>query len=188
MTASSYKTDTTTTGAASIRNACALDATAIAELGAYVFTATFAHSVQPHELQQFLEKSNTTAAIAKDLNDPARDIIVATNPDGEIIGFAYLTRGSSEPCIADVKNLAELQRIYVHPSAHGRGIGSALARKIESMAREQGFQNIWLGVWEENYPAIKAYQKWGYKKVGSRDFAIGPVVQTDYTMLKELES
>ncbi|KPM39668.1 hypothetical protein AK830_g6908 [Neonectria ditissima] len=186
MTASSHRPDLTTSRAANIRKACASDATAIAELGAHVFTATFAHSVQPDELQEFLDKSSTTAAVTKDINDPARDIIVATNQKDEIIGFAYLTRGSSEPCIADVKNLAELQRIYVHPAAHGQGVGGALARRIEAMAREEGFQHIWLGVWEENYPAIKAYQKWGYTKVGSRDFAVGPVVQTDYTMLKEL--
>lgn len=186
MTASFHTTNPKTTGAASIRNACAADATAIAELGSHVFTATFAHSVQPHELQQFLEESYTTAAVAKDMEDPTRDIIVATSPDDEIIGFAYLTRGSSEPCIADIKNTVELQRIYVRPSAHGQGIGGLLAHRIESMAREQGFKKIWLGVWEENHKAIRAYQKWGYKQVGDHDFVIGPVIQTDYIMLKEL--
>ncbi|KAH7110936.1 acetyltransferase [Dactylonectria macrodidyma] len=161
MTASSHTTNPKTAGAATIRDACAADATAIAELGSHVFTDTFAHSVQPHELQQFLEESYTTAAVAKDMEDPSRDIIVATSPDDEIIGFAYLTRGSSEPCIADVKNTVELQRIY-------------------------GFEKIWLGVWEENHKAIRAYQKWGYEQVGDHDFAIGPVIQTDYIMLKDL--
>ncbi|KAH6983825.1 acyl-CoA N-acyltransferase [Ilyonectria destructans] len=186
MTASSHTTNPKTVGAATIRDACAADATAIAELGSHVFTATFAHSVQPHELQQFLEESYTTAAVAKDMEDPSRDIIVATSPDDEIIGFAYLTRGSSEPCIADVKNTVELQRIYVRPSAQGQGIGGLLAHKLESMAREQGFEKIWLGVWEENHKAIRAYQKWGYEQVGDHDFAIGPVIQTDYIMLKDL--
>ncbi|KAH6981537.1 acetyltransferase [Ilyonectria sp. MPI-CAGE-AT-0026] len=184
--ASSHQTKIKMYGETNIRHARASDATAIAELGAYVFSATFAHSVQPNELQQFLDESYTTAAVTKDINDPKKNIIVITNSDDEIIGFAYLTRGSSEPCIVDLTDTVELQRIYVHPSTHGRGIGSLLVSEIEKMAREQGFKHIWLGVWEENNNAIRAYQKWGYKQVGDHDFVIGSIVQTDHIMLKEL--
>ncbi|KAH6955955.1 acyl-CoA N-acyltransferase [Ilyonectria sp. MPI-CAGE-AT-0026] len=155
--ASSHPTKTKMSRQADIRRPCASDATAIAELGAHVFSATFAHSVQPRELQQFLDESYTTATVTKDMDDSTKDIIVATSLEDEIIGFAYLTRGSSEPCIADLADTVELQRIYVHPSAHGQGIGGLLAREIERMAREQGFKHIWLGVWEENNNALAAY-------------------------------
>ncbi|KZV74126.1 acyl-CoA N-acyltransferase [Peniophora sp. CONT] len=170
-----------------IRAASAADAVAISQLGAHVFSVTFGHSVPPHELQAFLDKDYSTAAITADLENPSKDTIVATDDDGnDIIAFAILTRGTSEPCLDDVPNKVELQRIYVHPHAHGKGLGGTLAQALEEMAREQGFANIWLGVWEENHAAQKAYEKWGYRRVGSHDFVIGSVVQTDYIMLKSL--
>lgn len=169
-----------------VREATTQDAKAIAELGASVFTVTFGHSVTPQELELFLDEFYTPSAITKDIQDQNKDVIVAVDADGHILGFAYLTRGSIEPCVAHVEKAAELQRIYVHTSAHGTGVGGLLSRSIESMARKQGFENMWLGVWEENAVAIKAYTKWGYRKVGSHDFVIGTVVQTDEIMLKSL--
>ncbi|RTE82921.1 hypothetical protein BHE90_002539 [Fusarium euwallaceae] len=169
-----------------VRPASVKDAGRIAELGAHVFTMTFGHSVQPHELEAFLEESYTPSAITRDINDHDKDVIVATGANNDILGFAYLTRGSTEPCVQQVEKTVELQRIYVHPLAHGKGVGRVLERAIENMAREQGFKHIWLGVWEENLRAIKAYEKWGYTQVGDHDFVIGTVVQTDNIMLKAL--
>jgi len=54
------------------------------------------------------------------------------------------------------------------------------------MAREQGFEFMWLGVWEENVKAIRVYEKMGYKKVGEHGFAVGGIVQTDHIMAKQL--
>ncbi|GME28313.1 acyl-n-acyltransferase protein [Neofusicoccum parvum] len=169
-----------------IRNADINDAAEIAILGGKVFNATFGHSVEPHEMAAYLEKDYSTAAITKDLEDPDKDTIVATGLNGEILGFGILTRGTNEPCVDDLENTVELQRIYVNTNAHGKGIGGLLRKAIENLAREKGFKNMWLGVWEENFSAMKAYEAWGYKKVGSHDFVIGTVVQTDYIMTKAL--
>ncbi|KAF5986305.1 gnat family protein acetyltransferase [Fusarium coicis] len=169
-----------------IKPATLTDAPRIAELGAHVFSITFGHSVEPHELDAFLEESYTETSIVNDLNDPNKDVIMATNSDDGVLGFAYLTRGSSEPCVENMEKTVELQRIYVHPDSDGAGVGKALEKAIESMAKEQGFKSLWLGVWEENPRAIRAYEKWGYKRVGEHDFTIGSVVQTDYIMVKSL--
>ena len=171
-----------------LRAARSGDAAPIAKLGAYVFSHTFAHSVEAHELQAFLDEAYTLEAIAKDLDDGDKDVIVAVDAgnENEILGFAFLTRNSVEPAVEHVANRVELQRIYVDPKAHGMGVGSLLSREMDRMAREQGFAWIWLGVWEENYKALRAYERWGYRIVGKHDFCVGPVVQTDHVMLKEL--
>ncbi|KAH8667890.1 acetyltransferase [Ilyonectria robusta] len=169
-----------------IRKVQLADAPSIAKLGAYVFTATFGHSVEAHELQAFLDETYTVAAITQDIQDENKHIIVATGSEGEILGFSYLNTGSSEPCIAHVEDTVELQRIYVHPSGHGKGIGGLLSSEIHEMARERGYKNIWLGVWEENFRALSAYEKWGYRRVGHHDFVVGTVVQRDNIMLKSL--
>lgn len=168
------------------RKATLEDAAAIGELGAHVFTVTFGYSVARHELQAYLDESYSTEATAKDISDSNKDMIVVTDSDDQIIAFALLTRGTTEPCIAHIPNQVELQRIYVHPSAHGGGVGKLLARTLEDMGREQGFKTMWLGVWEENHKATKVYEKLGYRKVGAHDFKIGDVIQTDDIMIKEL--
>ena len=36
---------------------------------------------------------------------------------------------------------------------------------------------IWLGVWEKNLRAIRLYEKWGFKKVGTKEFILGSDLQ-----------
>lgn len=170
----------------SIRDAVAEDVDYIANLGAHVFNTTFGHSVPAHEMQAYLDEFYSATAIGSDVGNPDKNTIVATTPDNVIVGFALLTRGTSEPCIEHVENKVELQRIYVHTDYHGLGIGRVLAGRIEDMAREQGFKHIWLGVWEENLKAQRVYEKLGYVLAGDHDFAIGEVVQTDHIMIKSL--
>ncbi|KAI4767671.1 hypothetical protein E4T52_17184 [Aureobasidium sp. EXF-3400] len=169
-----------------VRKATLDDAQAVAKLGSHVFTVTFGYSVDPAELGAYLEDSYSIEAMAKDISDPQKDMIVATDNKDQIIGFALLTRGTTEPCIEHIPKQVELQRIYVHPSAHGGGVGKLLASVVEQMAREQGFESLWLGVWEENLKALKVYEKLGFGKVGNHDFKIGEVIQTDFIMLKSL--
>ncbi|RFU34111.1 hypothetical protein B7463_g2192, partial [Scytalidium lignicola] len=169
-----------------IRKAGLQDASNIVKLGSLVFSLTFGHSVPSYELQAYLDEAYTIEAISKDLTNPMKNAIVATDQNHEILGFAFLTRGTSEPCIENLEDKVELQRIYVDSTSHGKGIGSLLARSIEEIAKNEGFKNIWLGVWEENHIAQKAYKRWGYKHVGEHDFEVGSVVQTDYIMVKSL--
>ncbi|OBT63471.1 hypothetical protein VE03_08111 [Pseudogymnoascus sp. 23342-1-I1] len=169
-----------------IRIASLKDAATIAKLGAQVFSVTFGHSVPAHELQSFLEDSYSVAATENDLKDPMKDMVIASNQDGTILGFALLTRGSTEPCVSHLDSTVQLQRIYVDPAHHGKGVGKLLAIKLDDMARSQGFKHIWLGVWEENHGAQKMYEKMGYRRVGGKNFTIGGVVQSDYIMAKEL--
>lgn len=169
-----------------LRPALTSDAPAIAELGARVFTASVTHAVDSHELALYLEKSYSRESILKDLTDNLKTILVATDETNRVVGFTYLTRGNDEPCLTKVNRKIELQRIYIDPAAQGMGLGRLLAGKIESLAREQGFQNIWLGVWEGNKKARVAYERWGYEVVGDHDFKIGSLAQRDLIMLKRL--
>ncbi|OBT57736.1 hypothetical protein VE04_01917 [Pseudogymnoascus sp. 24MN13] len=169
-----------------IRKATPQDVATVSKLGAHIFTVTFGHSVPANELQSFLEDSYSISATERDLKDPLKDMVVASNQDGTILGFALLTRGSVEPCLSHLESTVELQRIYVDPDHHGKGVGRLLANKLEDIARDEGFKHIWLGVWEENHNAQGMYEKLGYRRVGHHDFTIGEIVQTDDIMTKEL--
>jgi ribosomal protein S18 acetylase RimI-like enzyme len=163
------------------------DVPQIVDLGSRVFTTAFGYSVEPHQLQAYLDEAYTIPAITADITNPAKDTIVATDGEnGLVVGFAIMTRGTREPCIEHVQSKVELQRLYVDIGMHGKGIGKLLARTLETMARSQGFRHMWLGVWEENLVALKTYDKLGYKRVGEHDFKVGDIVQTDNIMIKQL--
>lgn len=170
-----------------VRDARRDDAPQIAQLGSHVFSLTFGHSVEPHQLQAYLDEAYNLEATMADISDPSKHMIVATNGENSnIVGFALLNRASTEPCIEHLPKTVELQRIYVDPGAHGKGVGKLLADRLEAMARDERFSYMWLGVWEENFKALKAYEKWGYKRIGEHDFDVGGVVQTDHIMFKQL--
>lgn len=169
-----------------VRPAVPSDAEAIAKLGRHVFTVTFGHSVTAEDLEDFLAETYTTNAISAELSHKDKTTLVATDDSGAIKGFSTLTRNSSEPCVEEVEDRVELQRLYVDTSAHRQGVGSTLMRSMDALARQEGFRNMWLGVWEENHPALQAYQKWGYKHIGAHDFTVGSEVQTDLIFIKAL--
>lgn len=170
----------------SIRKAALADAKAISELGNHVWTQTFGHTVSPEDLKTYLTTSYSPSAIETDISNPSKDLILATTPSNEIIGFTLMTKGSSEDCLASFTNYVELQRIYVHPDHHGCGVGKMLAKAVEDLARQQGFENLWLGVWEENAKALRLYEKLGFKAIGTKEFLVGGQIDTDLVMVKRL--
>ncbi|CAM0139146.1 hypothetical protein VKS41_007821 [Umbelopsis sp. WA50703] len=162
------------------------DAHAIAKIGGSVFVATFGHSLSAVDLNTYLQESYSVEAITADLSNPLMNFVVAYNEHDRVVGFAQMTQGTSEPCVADAKSPVELQRLYLHQDFHGLGIGKRLMQEIENIARAEGFITIWLGVWEENFKAQKVYERAGYTKVGDHDFVMGDCVQTDWIMIKNL--
>lgn len=157
---------------------------AISSLGSQVYSQTFGHSLSAEDLNAYLTETYSFAQITEELSDRSKHFIVACDSQRNVVGFAQLTEGTLEDCIVTEKQPVELQRLYVHSNYHGLGIGKCLIQKIEELARQKGFQTLWLGVWEQNYSAQKVYEKMGFVKVGQHGFKMGKCVQTDHIMKK----
>lgn len=157
-----------------------------------MFTHSFKDSgCTAEQLQAYLDEAYTESAIAETLATPAQTTLVAVDPEepSNVLGFALLNRSStpSEPVIyqkPEYPNPIELQRLYVGLEAHGKGIGTALMAAAEALARKEGFETMWLGVWEENWRAQGVYAKLGYQKVGEHVFDVGGDAQTDWILVK----
>ena len=57
--------------------------------------------------------------------------------------------------------------IYIHQNFHNVGLGTAMAEKTLSMAKEQGLYRVELKVVEDNVAAVALYKKIGFKVEGN---------------------
>ncbi|HNL66233.1 MAG TPA: GNAT family N-acetyltransferase, partial [Ferruginibacter sp.] len=81
----------------------------------------------------------------------------------------------------------ELKRIYVQKEFQGKGVAQALMDFILRYASDNGYEVVWLGVWEHNKKAQRFYEKYGFENSGHpHDFPIGSTPQTDFWFWKFL--
>jgi ribosomal protein S18 acetylase RimI-like enzyme len=52
--------------------------------------------------------------------------------------------------------------LYVNPGHRRQGIGAALMKQAEDLARERGDRQIGLQVFQQNQPALNLYERLGY--------------------------
>lgn len=93
------------------------------------------------------------------LDHPRAKVIVATEADGAVIGYAVAWYVADE---AEIANLA------VAPSARRRGIGALLLDRILDIAATFGARSVFLEVRESNGPAQNLYASRRFEVAGRR--------------------
>lgn len=66
--------------------------------------------------------------------------------------------------IAFDDGFAELKRMYVRPSARGRGVVQALIERLEKDAKAKGYARVTLETGDAQLAAIRAYERAGYRR------------------------
>ncbi|MFA6457038.1 MAG: GNAT family N-acetyltransferase [Bacteroidota bacterium] len=66
-----------------------------------------------------------------------------------------------------------LESLYVLPEFQGQGIGTELLKIVERKAQEKSFNQIWLGVMQQNLPSLEWYKKLGFSFVEQSPFQMG---------------
>lgn len=163
-----------------VRPADKNDAAAIAAISRKTFYDTFSAHNTPENMQQFMTDTFTEAALAAEVGAPGNIFLVAVS-EGEMVGYARLREAPNPPELGAVPAM-ELARIYSLQSMIGQGVGKALMQRCIEIARQQGKQVLWLGVWEHNPRAIEFYTRWGFEKFSEHDFVLGSDVQKDWLM------
>jgi len=167
-----------------IRSATAVDAVVLAELGARTFSETFAADNSPEDMTAYLASSFSAEMQATELAD-ADSLFLLAEVEGIAAGYAKLKPGDPPGGVSDAKPI-ELVRLYAASEWHGRGVGAALMQTCIDLAFKQGYQTLWLGVWEHNQRARAFYRKWDFREVGTHIFQLGADAQTDILMERAL--
>ncbi len=72
--------------------------------------------------------------------------------------------------------VAELKRMYVRPTVRGQGVARQLVERLEDVAREGGFSEVWLETGVGQPAAIQLYESLGYERIASfGDYAHDPI-------------
>ena len=157
-----------------LRDALPDDAPALAELGRASFCAAFEHLYAPADLNAFLGKVYTPAAVAGEIADPAIMHQLAVDAGtGALAGFIKLKHPGGYPGHSDAANPITLAQLYTAPRRTGEGIGAALMDWALAQARTLRCDAVQLSVWSENTRAQRFYQRYGFAHIADIDFWVG---------------
>ncbi len=83
------------------------------------------------------------------------------------------------------RDAAFLDKLYLHPSFHGKGLGRWLIDASCRQMAAEGFDQVQLRVNRHNHPAIRAYERAGFSVSGRDCKPIGNgFVMDDYLMYR----
>lgn len=90
--------------------------------------------------------------------------------DGQVGGRVVLD------CRPETELVPEMKLLWVVPAARRNGLGAAMTQKLEEMATEMGYDEIFLGVTPDNPAAIPMYVSLGYAPTGEHRQAVNSSV------------
>lgn len=96
------------------------------------------------------------------ISDPTVKVVVA-QWGSRVVGSGYALRKKARHYL-DHQEYAYLGFMYVLPECRGKRINQQITQELMEWAREQGLFEVRLTVYEDNVPAIKAYEKSGFEK------------------------
>jgi GNAT superfamily N-acetyltransferase len=155
------------------------DIPAVRRLADVVWRTYYPGIVPLPQIDYMLALGYSDEALAKFVRDAGAGLALA-RVDGELSGFAAWHR-ASEPATT------KLDKLYVLPALHGRGVGRALIGRVEAAARRDGARALILNVAKRNVKAIAAYHACGFATREPTVVDIGQgFFMDDYIMAKPL--
>ncbi len=89
--------------------------------------------------------------------------VLVAEVDGQIVSSGYGKAQPARPYL-DHAQYAHLGFMYTLPEFRGMGINGMIIDKLKTWAYDKGLKEVRLTVYQENDPAIAAYEKAGFEK------------------------
>ncbi|MBK7873433.1 MAG: GNAT family N-acetyltransferase [Saprospiraceae bacterium] len=154
------------------------------DLGEQTFREAYAEDTDTVNMQLYLSKTFTIANIEADFYN-SKTIFLLVRCGDTWAAYALLRWDRTHELLEGSSALL-LHRIYVLKDFWRQKIGSILLHHIIDFARMNGYEWLWLVVWDQNLRAVNFYQKWGFEHFGYEKFHFGEEVTEDWTMRKRL--
>ncbi len=149
------------------------------------FKKTFDPFTAPADMAKFLKENYSDERLTAEINNPdSRFFFLIV--EGEVAGYLKVNVGAAQT--EHLKpNAFELERIYLRSKFQHRGLGLVLLKYADQLARDEGKDYIWLGVYEHNKVARAFYAKDGFEKISQHVYQVGSDPQIDYLLIKKIK-
>jgi ribosomal protein S18 acetylase RimI-like enzyme len=163
-----------------LRRAIAADAPSLAVLAERTFRDAFGARNSPENMDLYCARVFGAGIQLGEIEDRGLVTTIA-EAENRMIGFSQLRPLHAHASVVAARP-AELNRLYVVPEWHGRGVANELMQDALDTAAREGCDVLWLGVWEHNPKAMAFYRKFGLEIVGTHAFMLGQDRQRDLVM------
>jgi ribosomal protein S18 acetylase RimI-like enzyme len=162
-----------------IVGATEVDLGVVGELAGHIWRQHYPGIITPEQIEYMLARGYSRDALRRFVDEAGAGLVLAYAGQ-RLVAFAAYHR-------TDHAGEIKLDKLYVHPEYHGRGVGSRLIAHVEGAASAQRRRTIVLNVNKNNVKAIAAYEKNGFAVRESVVVDIGSgFVMDDYVMAKQL--
>ncbi len=157
----------------------------LVQISRTTYYETFIASNSEEDMDIYLETCLSKTVLEKEMANRESKFYLAY-VDDTLIGYLKINTGAAQTEIFE-QHTIELERIYLIRDFQGKHYADVMLQKAIDQGKEMKADFIWLGVWENNFRAIRFYEKKGFVKFGEHDFVMGNDVQTDQLMKKDLK-
>ena len=126
---------------------------------------TFGKILSKEQIDYMLEMMYSIKSLSEQVEQKGHHFLMARD-DQQDVGYA-----SYELYYKGLPK-TKIHKIYVTPSAQGKGVGKVLMTEIMKVARENSNAYLSLNVNRDN-TSVEFYKKIGFKKIGEEDIDIG---------------
>lgn len=167
-----------------VRDATQADVDLLADLCRRTFEDAFGPDNDPADMAQYVATAFSRSQILSEFLTLQSVFLLAYDDNrypGKPLGYARLVGGAPDACVTG-PHPVEICRLYLEQWAIGQGYGGQLMAACLERAAGEGYETVWLGVWEHNHRAQGFYHRWGFQRVGSHPFLLGSDLQTDWIL------
>jgi diamine N-acetyltransferase len=150
------------------------------DLSRRTFIETFARWNTAEDMRIYLDDHLSEAKIAGELLNPDSEFYLASAGE-QPAGYLKLNCGNAQTVQPHTDGL-EIERVYVVSDMKGKKLGQQFIQTAIGKAVSYRLSYVWLGVWENNTPAIRFYEKMGFNAYDKHPFILGKDIQTDLLM------
>ena len=158
--------------------------TELREVSITTYHDTFAHCNCEDLMQQYFNDALTLEKLSQEWH-VVGSTFYFIYVENSIAGYLKVNIDDAQTDNVATNSL-EVERFYISKEFKRLGLGKQLMAFAEQLARESKKTSMWLGVWEDNFPALAFYQAQGFYQVGSHPFNMGGEIQTDLLLKKDL--
>lgn len=160
-----------------------IDLDALRNISVQTFTETFTEHNSAENMRKYISENLSIAKLTSEFQHPGSSFYLIYYNE-KAIGYLKLNTGTAQT--EPNNNALEIERIYVQQEFHGQKVGLCLFEKAKTIALENHYEYIWLGVWEKNTKAIAFYKKLGFLEYDQHVFVLGNDEQIDIMMKLKL--